>query len=95
MKRITLPAIFIFFLCFGTTHAGGPGKMKYNAIYGRQNPSITIATGSPGALGLLEELAKPFCEANTCQIKWVKKGSGASLKALKAGQVDVVMVSIL
>lgn len=51
-----------------------------------------MATGSPGALGLLRALAEPFCALNDCRVNWIKKGSGASLEALKAGQVDMVMV---
>lgn len=94
MKRMTcLIVLFsVCLLCFGQVFASDTGNTKYNAVYGKNTPSITIATGSPGALGLLEELAKPFCAANNCRIKWTKKGSGASLKALKAGRVDMVMV---
>jgi tungstate transport system substrate-binding protein len=51
-----------------------------------------VATGSPGSLGLLKALAEPFCAANHCQVHWLKKGSGASLKALKEGGVDMVLV---
>jgi tungstate transport system substrate-binding protein len=73
------------------TSAGAP-KLKPKAVYGADGPLFTVATGSPGALGLLKAVAEPFCRANNCRISWVKKGSGASLRALKAGQVDMVMV---
>ena len=43
-------------------------------------------------MGLLRALAEPFCQVNHCRVNWIKKGSGASLKALKAGEVDMVMV---
>jgi len=65
---------------------------KYNAVYGAAGPAMTVATGSPGALGLLKELAEPFCSTNHCRINWTKKGSGASLKAMNRGKVDMVMV---
>jgi tungstate transport system substrate-binding protein len=71
---------------------GAKEKPKYDAIYGTGGPDITVATGSPGSLGLLEALAVPFCKANQCRVNWIKKGSGASLQALKAGEVDMVMV---
>jgi tungstate transport system substrate-binding protein len=65
---------------------------KYDGTYGSGDSAITLATGSPGALGLLRALAEPFCAVNECRVNWIKKGSGASLEALKAGQVDMVMV---
>jgi tungstate transport system substrate-binding protein len=72
--------------------AKGSKKQSYDATYGVGDIAITVATGSPGALGLLGALAEPFCRVNHCRINWIKKGSGASLKALKTGEVDLVMV---
>ena len=62
------------------------------ATYGKGTSAIRVATGSPGSLGLLKALAEPFCYTNHCRIHWIKKGSGASLKALKEAKVDLVMV---
>ncbi|MCP4749519.1 MAG: solute-binding protein [Proteobacteria bacterium] len=67
-------------------------ERKYNDIYGNGKSPLVVATGSPGALGLLKALSEPFCRRNDCRIQWLKKGSGASLKALKSGIVDLVMV---
>jgi tungstate transport system substrate-binding protein len=75
-----------------THSAHSAEKLAYTATYGAEGSAVTVATGSPGALGLLQALAEPFCQANHCRLNWVKKGSGASLEALKAGQVDMVMV---
>jgi tungstate transport system substrate-binding protein len=72
--------------------AGEEVKQAYDGTYGTGDQVITVATGSPGALGLLKALAEPFCQANHCRVLWTKKGSGASLKALNAGEVDMVMV---
>ena len=63
-----------------------------DAVYGSGKARLTLATGSPGALGLLKALALPFCKTNDCRIFWYKKGSGAALAFLKAGRCDVVMV---
>lgn len=79
-------------LCVCHVYAGQSDAQKYNAVYGAGGPAMTVATGSPGALGLLKALAEPFCSANHCRINWIKKGSGASLKAMQAGKVDMVMV---
>jgi tungstate transport system substrate-binding protein len=67
-------------------------EVKANAAYGCGEASLSVATGSPGSLGLLRALAEPFSRAENCQILWVKKGSGEALEALKAGKVDMVMV---
>jgi len=81
----------LFLLAF-ISLAKGSDKQDYQATYGKGDQTICVATGSPGALGLLQALAEPFCQANHCRINWVKRGSGASLKALKARTVDMVMV---
>ena len=60
--------------------------------YGNGSNVITLATGSPGELGLVKVLAEAFNEANDTRICWVKAGSGASLKMLKEKKVDLVMV---
>ena len=62
------------------------------AVYGTGRAVFVVATGSPGALGLLKALAVPFCRANNCRLVWYKKGSGASLAFMKAGKCDVIMV---
>jgi len=67
-------------------------KPVYDAVYGDGGREITVATGSPGALGLLRALAEPFCRDNSCRINWVKKGSGAALALMKAGECDLVLV---
>lgn len=62
------------------------------ATYGNTADTFRLATGSPGELGLLEELAAAFNAENHTTLCWVKAGSGKSLKLLKAKEVDVIMV---
>jgi len=62
------------------------------ATYGSGAKAFSLATGSPGELGLLEELAKAFNAKNGSSLCWVKAGSGASLKLLKEKKVDMIMV---
>ena len=89
-SRMIMSALLLFFLAVPQTMA--EEKLDFKAAYGHGDQVLRVATGSPGALGLLREIAIPFCAENNCQIKWLKRGSGASLKALKKGHVDVVMV---
>jgi tungstate transport system substrate-binding protein len=62
------------------------------AIYGKGNQSFTLATGSPGELGLLQALGEAFDKKEGARLIWIKAGSGASLNFLKSGQVDMIMV---
>lgn len=61
-------------------------------IYGDGPHRFTLATGSPGELGLLKVLAEAFNRKYDTSVCWIKAGSGKSLKLLKEKKVDVVMV---
>ena len=63
-----------------------------NAVYGEGVHAITVATGSPGELGLLEALAKSFNRRHDTTIHWKKAGSGRSLTLLKEKEADVALV---
>lgn len=62
------------------------------AVYGDGPNVFSLATGSPGELGLLEALAAAFNPTHDATLQWVKAGSGKSLKLLQEKQVDMVMV---
>ncbi len=63
-----------------------------DAVYGQGPHKFSLATGSPGELGLLEALANAFGETLPSTLCWIKAGSGKSLKLLKDKQVDSIMV---
>ena len=65
---------------------------KVTATYGDGSQPFTLATGSPGEIGLLEALAQAFSRQTPITLYWVKAGSGEALDFLKARQVDVVLV---
>jgi tungstate transport system substrate-binding protein len=60
--------------------------------YGNGSVTVTLATGSPGELGLLKVLADAFNKTHDTKICWKKAGSGASLKLLKSKAADIIMV---
>jgi tungstate transport system substrate-binding protein len=62
------------------------------AVYGEAGPILRLATGSPGELGLVERLAAEFSRHRPLRLHWYKAGSGAALRMLQAGLVDIVMV---
>ena len=61
-------------------------------IYGSGRNVFSLATGSPGELGLLKLLADEFGRRADAQMRWVKAGTGASLKLLQDKKVDMAMV---
>ena len=62
------------------------------AVYGSGAQQFSLATGSPGELGLLKVLAETFGKQNDAQMAWYKAGSGKSLQLLKDKKVDLIMV---
>ncbi|MDP8235714.1 MAG: substrate-binding domain-containing protein [Candidatus Erginobacter occultus] len=75
-------------------YAAGPGAAEVTCTetYGEGTEIFSLATGSPGELGLLRALAESFCPAAEARLCWVKAGSGASLALLEKDEVDMVMV---
>jgi molybdate/tungstate transport system substrate-binding protein len=55
-------------------------------------PILTLATGSPYELGLIDALSKPFEELYGCKVEVTKAGSGESLDLGREGKVDLVIV---
>jgi tungstate transport system substrate-binding protein len=65
---------------------------KVMESYGTGKNVFSLATGSPGELGLLRELGLAFAKMADARLDWVKAGSGESLEYLKTKQVDMIMV---
>lgn len=63
-----------------------------SAEYGGGAHRFSLATGSPGELGLLKALGEAFGKAADATLVWVKAGTGQSLQLLKTRGVDMVMV---
>ncbi|MBK8917082.1 MAG: substrate-binding domain-containing protein [Azonexus sp.] len=61
-------------------------------IYGSGRDSFSLATGSPGELGLLKTLAEAFARQADARMVWIKAGTGQSLNLLRDKKVDMVMV---
>lgn len=62
------------------------------ARYGKGQRPLTLATGSPGELGLLSALTDVFGPREDATLCWVKAGTGKALDLLRNGQVDLIMV---
>jgi tungstate transport system substrate-binding protein len=84
---------WIVILCFGASLVSGAvANDSCKAVYGTGSHRFSVATGSPGELGLLQVLAETFNAKNDTTICWKKAGSGKSLQLLKEKKVDAVMV---
>ena len=70
------------------------GPAPFNGVYGNGPEKFTLATGSPGELGLLKALAGGFDKTmhGKITLRWIKAGSGISLQLLKDKKVDMIMV---
>ena len=88
MHRAIIKILALAVLCLGLPVAAADD----GATYGTGRNRFSLATGSPGELGLLQRLAEEFAKANDAQMVWVKAGTGQSLKLLQDKKVDMVMV---
>lgn len=64
---------------------------KPTAVWGSGPNRFSLATGSPGELGLLEELATDFARTHDATVVWFKAGSGQAMRMLRARQVDMAL----
>jgi len=87
-KILSVSMVVLFLLAGALVHAGA----ACTEVYGDSDKQFSLATGSPGELGLLKVLADEFNKAHGTSMCWKKAGSGASLKLLKGKEVDMVMV---
>lgn len=83
MKKLILGAVF----AMSTVLAA-----ECTAVYGDGTNELTLATGSPGELGLVEALANEFVKDRDAKLCWIKAGSGKSLSLLKDKDVNMIMV---
>jgi len=69
-----------------------PATGQEGVTYGSGAKRFSLATGSPGELGLLKVLAEEFGKEADATMVWVKAGTGKSLSLLKDKKVDMAMV---
>ena len=90
MRKLTLLLLMVATLILpgSFAHAGDQPAV----VYGTGYHQFSLATGSPGELGLLKVLAETFGRQENATMTWVKAGSGKSLELLRAKKVDLIMV---
>lgn len=90
MKRQVSVLLFLFVL-FASPSAFAQ-DVTIEESYGNGANAFSLATGSPGELGLLRVLGETFAAKEDARLDWIKRGSGASLRLLREKQVDMIMV---
>ena len=92
-RFLTLALAFLTLLALPASgFSQAPAPAEVTETYGSGPKVFTLATGSPGELGLLKLLGEAFAAKHGATLKWVKAGTGESLDLLKAKKVDMVMV---
>jgi len=86
--RCVLAGILIVVAAASMAHA----QVACTESYGKGPNKFSLATGSPGELGLLKVLGEQFAKKNNTTLCWVKAGSGESIKLLREKKVDMIMV---
>lgn len=86
--------VLVLSLMFLAPLAAVAAPAPFAGVYGNGPDKFTLATGSPGELGLVKALAEGLDKTMQGQItlQWLKAGSGKSLQLLKDKQVDLIMV---
>jgi tungstate transport system substrate-binding protein len=90
MRRIlAIGIVLIFMLALAGSAQAQTAKSE---SYGQGAQQFSLATGSPGELGLVKALAAGFTPETNTTLIWKKAGSGESLTMLKGKEVDMIMV---
>ena len=78
-------------LTLGMANAQGTTTTRPDTVWGDGPNSFSLATGSPGELGLLEVLATDFAKSHDATVSWFKAGSGQAMRLLQERKVDMVL----
>ena len=87
-KRFLFTLMIVVALVVSVSYA----QEKCTEVYGSGPNKFSLATGSPGELGLLKVLGEAFGQEMNTTLCWIKAGSGEALKLLKEKAVDMIMV---
>jgi tungstate transport system substrate-binding protein len=92
MKIKTMLLVLLLSMVFAAHFSISYGQEKCTEVYGNGKDRFSLATGSPGELGLLRVLGETFGKEMDAQLCWIKAGTGDSMKLLKEKAVDMIMV---
>jgi len=91
-KKLIIASILLIVLALAGVVSIAYGQEKCTEVYGSSPNKFSLATGSPGELGILKVLGETFSKEMNTTLCWIKAGTGDSLKLLKEKSVDMIMV---
>ena len=91
-KKLIIASTLLIVFIFAGVASISYGQEKCTEVYGSGPDKFSLATGSPGELGLLKVLGETFSREMKATLCWIKAGTGDSLKLLKGKSVDMIMV---
>jgi tungstate transport system substrate-binding protein len=91
LQRVVIALTVILYGCV-ISLSPALAQEKCAGTYGSGMNKFTLATGSPGELGLLKVLGETFGKDADASLCWMKAGSGESMQMLKDKKVDMIMV---
>jgi tungstate transport system substrate-binding protein len=92
MKKVIPWSLFFILLTASICSSEAFATNGCTQLYGKGSPVFSVATGSPGELGLLRTVGEYFSRETGTSLCWVKAGSGESFKLLQSKKVDVILV---
>ncbi len=90
--KFIIASTLLLYLAFSGLASISHGQEKCTEVYGNGPNKFSLATGSPGELGILKVLGETFSKEMNTTLCWIKAGTGDSLKLLKEKSVDMTMV---
>ena len=79
----TKPLTFFAITTLSLMNAFAQPASQPSAVWGNGQNKFSLATGSPGELGLLEVLATDFAKTHDATVTWFKAGSGQAMRLLE------------
>ena len=92
MRKRKVLLFMVFIVALTSLPLMSHADEKCTEVYGSGTNNFSLATGSPGELGLLKVLGETFSKDMNATLCWIKAGTGDSLKFLKEKSVDMIMV---
>jgi tungstate transport system substrate-binding protein len=92
MKSKSMAITHLFTMLLLVAASSGHTQTACTESYGKGPNMFSLATGSPGELGLLKALGESFAKKHNTTLCWVKAGTGESMQLLKDKKVDMIMV---
>jgi len=92
MRRNNVFLSTVFIASFALLVSISDANEQCSEVYGSGPNKFSLATGSPGELGILKVLGETFSKEMGTTLCWIKAGTGDSLKLLKEKTVDMIMV---